>query len=180
MRFWCVALASAWAALATAEVRATDFCSSCELQLGVGGAFHFWGYNNTPVIPVIFHFDENRWELALFRFVKGQEYFSDTFNYNIQWTHPYWGAAFSRRLELLKYEHWRLFLGLGAGYRSEEDRQISSLWNFAEQGGLRLTPKKNYAIELAWRHFSNAGLKKPNHGQDFATLTFSVYPALFR
>jgi hypothetical protein len=180
MRFWCVALAAVCAALATPRVRAADFCPTCEVQLGIGATFHFWGYNNSPVLPVLFHFDEDRWELAVFRFVKHQEYFSDTFNYNIEWTRPYWGVAVSRRVELLKHERWRLFLGLGAGYRSEEDRQISSLWNFAEQGGLRLTPRKNYAIEFAWRHFSNAGLKKPNHGQDFATLTFSVYPALFR
>jgi hypothetical protein len=40
-------------------------------------------------------------------------------------------------------------------------------------------PKKGMTIELVGRHWSNGGLKLPNHGQDFATLTFSVYPGLF-
>jgi hypothetical protein len=179
MRLGFVVLA-ALAALATPRARAADFCSTCELQLGIGGAFHFFGYNHSPVIPLAFNFDQDRWELAVFRFSNRQEYYSTTFFYNIEWSRPHWAAAFSRRLELLPHEHWRLFLGLGAGYRSAEDRNIASLWNFAEQGGFRLTPRKNLAIELAYRHFSNAGLKKPNHGQDFATLTFSIYPTFFR
>lgn len=179
MRSGCLVLAAAVAALASPGARAADFCSTCELQAGIGGAFHRWGYSHSPVIPLSFNFDADRWELAVFRFANHQEYYSDTFRWNIEWARRYWGASFSRRVELLKHEHWRLFLGLGAGYRSEEDRQISSLWNFAEQGGLKLTPSRNYSIELTWRHFSNAGLKKPNHGQDFATLTFSVYPTLF-
>jgi hypothetical protein len=180
MRFWCVMLATALAALAGPRARAGDFCSTCELQVGVGGAFHPWGYNHSPVIPLTFKFDRNRWEFAVFRFTNRQEYYSDTFGDNIVWARPYWGFAFSRRVEFFRYQYWRVFVGLGAGYRSEVDRQIASVWNFAEQGGLRLTPRKNFAIELAYRHFSNGGLKKPNHGQDFATLTFSVYPTLFR
>jgi hypothetical protein len=55
---------------------------------------------------------------------------------------------------------------------------VSSYWNFAWQGGLRLTPHPGWSIELIGRHWSNGGLKLPNHGEDFVTLTFSAYPGL--
>jgi Lipid A 3-O-deacylase (PagL) len=180
MRSACLVLVAALAALVTPRARADDFCATCELQLGMGTAFHFWGYNNSLVIPAAFNFDQDRWELAVFRFPSTQHFWVPVFVYDVQWAKPYWAASFTRRLELFRYEHWRLFLGLGAAYKTQENRQIASLWNFSEQGGLRLRPTRGYTIELAYRHFSNAGLKKPNHGQDFATLTFSVYPALFR
>jgi len=38
----------------------------------------------------------------------------------------------------------------------------------------------SHAIVLIGRHWSNGGLKLPNHGQDFATLMFTVYPSLLR
>ena len=180
MRSGCAVLVAALAALVAPRARADDFCASCEVQLGVGTTWHFLGYNNSLVIPVAFNFDHERWELAAFRFPSTQHYYDTTFSYEILWAKPYWGASLTRRVEFFKHEHWRVFLGLGAAYKTQENRQISSLWNFSEQAGLRLTPAPGYALELTWRHWSNAGLKLPNHGQDLATLTFSVYPALFR
>jgi Lipid A 3-O-deacylase (PagL) len=179
MRSWCVLLALAWAALAAPQARADDFCATCELQLGIGATYHFWGYTHSLVVPVAFNFDHDRWELAAFRFASGQHYHDSTFyNVDVPFANPYWGASFTRRLELFKRPHWRLFAGLGASYKSREDRLSSSLWNFSEQLGLRITPSPGYTIELVGRHWSNGGLKLPNHGQDFATVMFSVYPGL--
>jgi lipid A 3-O-deacylase PagL len=179
MRFGCVVLMAALAALATSRVQAADFCSSCEVELGLGTSFHYWGYNNSLVVPVALNFDHDRWELGAFRFTSNQRYYSDTFAYNVLWATPYWGFSLTRRLELVKLEHFRLFLGLGAAYKTQENRQIASLWNFSEQAGARFIPAPGYAIELTWRHWSNAGIKLPNHGQDFGTLMFSVYPGFF-
>jgi hypothetical protein len=175
MRSWCVVLVAAVAALAAPRVRAADFCSTCELQLGVGATYHYWDYTNSVVVPVAFNFDADRWELAAFRFTKQQEYFSNTFNAHIVWATPYWGTSLTRRLEVVKLERFKLFLGLGASYKTQENRQTASLWNFSEQVGMRFIPEEGYAIELVGRHWSNAGLKLPNHGQDFVTLMFSVH-----
>jgi hypothetical protein len=41
---------------------------------------------------------------------------------------------------------------------------------------VRFLPTRNTAIELIARHWSNAGIKPPNRGQDFATLTFTLWP----
>ena len=178
MRSWWVLLAAAGAALAAPNVRAGDFCATCEVQLGFGATYHYWGTTHGLVVPMILNFDHDRWELGAFRFVKGQEFFDSTFGVDVRFATPYWGFSLSRRLELFRHPHWRVIVGLGASYKTEEDRLSSSYWNFAEQLGLRLTPQRGWSIELIGRHWSNGGLKLPNHGQDFATLTFSVYPGL--
>ena len=174
---WAV-LAAAVMAWAAPEVRAADFCATCEVQLGLGGTYHWVGWSHGIVAPIVFTFDRGRWELAAFRFTKGQDFYNSTFGVDVHFADPYWGFSFARRLEFFRYPHWRLFVAVGGSYKTEQDRLSSSWWNFNEEVGLRLTPKKGWAIELAGRHWSNAGLKLPNHGQDFATLTFSVYPGL--
>ena len=178
MRSWCVLPAAALAALAVPDVRAADVCATCELQLGVGETYHFWGVTHSLVIPALLNFDRDRWELGAFRFPSKQTFFDTTFNYHVRFATPYWGFSLSRRLELFRHPHWRVVVGLGAAYRTEADTLSASHWDFAEQLGLRITPAPGCAIELVGRHWSNAGLKLPNHGQDFATLTFSFYPGL--
>jgi hypothetical protein len=180
MRSWCVVLAAACAALASPVARAADFCATCQVQLGIGATYHYWGYTHSLVIPAALNFDKDRWELAAFRFASGQEFFDSTFQWHVHFADPYWGFSLTRRLELFKHAHWRLIIGLGASYKTEEDTLSSSRWNFAEQVGLRITPTSRCAIELVGRHWSNAGLKLPNHGQDFATLMFTVYPGWTR
>jgi len=180
MRSWCVLLAGALAALAGPGVRAADFCSTCEVQLGIGATYHFWETTHSLVVPLTANFDRNRWEFGAFRFTGNQEFFDTTFNGHVRFATPYWGFSFSRRLELFRYEHWRLIIGLGASYKTQENTLSASRWNIAEQFGVRITPTKSYAIELIGRHWSNGGLKLPNHGQDFATLMFTVYPSLLR
>ncbi len=176
MRLWCVVVASACGALAAPQVRAADFCSSCELQLGIGATYNFGEFTRSAVIPLAFNFDHDRWELGVFRFTHDQHSYSTRWGAEILWATPYWGSSLTRRLEVIKTRHWRLFAGLGASYKTQEDRESGSLWNFSEQLGVRFLPSPGYSIELVGRHWSNAGLKLPNHGQDFVTLMFSIYP----
>lgn len=178
MRSWCVLLAAGCAALAAPAVRAAEFCASCEVQLGLGATYHFWGYTHSVVIPVVLNFGEDRWEFGAFRFPSSQRFFDSTFDVNVRFATPYWGLSLTRRLELFKHPRWRVIVGLGGSYKTEEDTLSSSYWNFTEQLGLRLTPTPACTIELVGRHWSNAGLKLPNHGQDFVTLMFKLYPGL--
>jgi hypothetical protein len=171
-------LLTAQRAHATGE--AGSFCASCELQLGIGGTYHFWNTTHGILVPVTFNFDDGRYELGAFRFVNAQSYFSDHFHGVEHNANPYWGFSAVRRFAFFRHEHWRLLLGLGGSYKTEEDTLSASRWNFDEQLSLRLTPAKGLAIEIGMRHWSNGGLKLPNHGQDFATLTVSVWPALWR
>jgi Lipid A 3-O-deacylase (PagL) len=180
MRPWGVLLAAAFLAPVAPVVRAADICSTCELQLGIGATYHFWQTTHSLVVPVIFNFDHDRWELGAFRFTGNQEFFDSTFQGHVRFATPYWGFSFTRRLELFKHPTWRIIVGLGGSYKTQEDTLSASHWNFSEQLGLRLTPTPAYAVEVVGRHWSNAGLKLPNHGQDFFTLTFTVYPSLWR
>jgi len=142
--------------------------------------YHFWGFTHSPVVPVALNFDRDRWELAAFRFTRDQNFYDDTFKWYVRFATPYWGASLTRRLELFRHPHWRIIVGLGAAYKAKEDTLSASHWNFSEQLGLRITPTPGCAIELVGRHWSNAGLKLPNHGQDFATVMFTVYPGWWR
>jgi len=176
-----VRVAGLLAVLMVPTARADDtssFCSTCEVQFGIGGTYHYWGTTHSLVIPVTANFDEDRWELGAFRFTGPQRFYDTTFKYHITFAEPYWGFSFSRRLELFPHPHWRLLIGLGGSYKTQENRLSASLWNFAEQAGVRLTPVAGTNIDLVGRHFSNGGLKLPNHGQDFATLTVTIFPTL--
>jgi len=75
MRSWCVLLAAALAALAGPGARAADFCSTCEVQLGIGATYHFWETTHSLVAPLTVDFDRNRWEFGAFRFTGNQEFF---------------------------------------------------------------------------------------------------------
>jgi hypothetical protein len=178
MRSWCKQLAFAVVMLAALSAHAANgsFCADCEVSLGVGGTYHFWGRTSGIVIPVTFTFDEDRYELGAFRMSRAQHFYDPTFHTNLHLADPYWGFSLSRRLELVRRQHFRLFIGLGASYKTQENELSASLWNFAEQLGVRFLPIRGAAIELCARHWSNAGLKTPNRGQDFATLTFVVSP----
>jgi hypothetical protein len=179
MRFGYGLIAAAALAFAAPNVRAEDFCSTCEVQIGLGGTYHWVGWSHGIVAPLVFTFDHDRWELAAFRFTKGQDFYNSTFHWDVHFADPYWAFSFARRLEIFPQKHWTFFVALGASYKTEQDRLSASWWNFNEEIGLRIKPTERWRIELTGRHFSNAGLKLPNHGQDFATLTFSIYPGLF-
>ena len=47
---------------------AQSFCESCEVQVGLGGTYHYWGATGSLVLPVSVTWSENRYELGVFRF----------------------------------------------------------------------------------------------------------------
>ena len=57
-------------------------------------------------------------------------------------------------------------LGFGVVANSDTNPYVSSALTFSLSAGLRLA--KRWSVE--WRHFSNAGLKQPNLGQDILLL----------
>ena len=51
---------------------AQEFCQSCEVQVGLGGTYHYWGTTGSLVLPVSLTWSDNRYELAAFRFTDQQ------------------------------------------------------------------------------------------------------------
>ena len=170
-----VALAVLPAPAAVAAEPGSSFCSSCELQGGIGGTYHFWNTTHGIVIPATFDFDDQRYEIGVFRFATSQSYFSDHFRGVEHNARPYWAVSAARRFSLFTHPHWRFLIGVGGSYKTEEDILSASHWNFNEQLTFRVTPARTWSMELTMRHWSDAGLKLPNHGQDFATLTFTLW-----
>ncbi len=85
---------------------------------------------------------------------------------------PYWGVSASRRWQLFARGPVSGFVGFGLAYRTESDDLSATHWDFASQLGARLRlPGGRSVVELSIRHWSNGGIKLPNHGQDFATVT---------
>jgi len=68
-----------------------------------------------------------------------------------------------------------MYFGFGLSGKSESDNLSVTRWDFASQLGVRFPwPGNRVITELTVRHWSNAGVRLPNHGQDFATLTFKI------
>jgi lipid A 3-O-deacylase len=72
---------------------------------------------------------------------------------------------------------WYIELGIGASWLDQPyatpSRVFSTQWNFLDVMGLGYTlggPEGKQEIGLRWSHTSNAGLRKPNPGQDFLQL----------
>jgi Lipid A 3-O-deacylase (PagL) len=160
--------------------QAQAFCQSCEVQVGVGGTYHYWGTTGSLVLPVSLTWSDNRYELAAFRFTDQQLLpFPGTHRGRLM-ANPYWGASLSRRLRLFDHGPVQGYVGFGLAERSESDLLSVTRWDFAEQLGLRFRLPGNRAIgEVTMRHWSNAGIRLPNHGQDFATVTFRLNSGIF-
>jgi len=48
-------------------VQAQDFCQSCEVQVGLGGTYHYWGTTGKAwVLPVSLTWSDNRYEVGSF------------------------------------------------------------------------------------------------------------------
>ena len=160
--------------------QAQDFCQSCEVEVGVGGTYHYWGTTGALVLPVSLTWSDNRYELAAFRFT-GQQLIPlpGTHRERVA-ANPYWGASFSRRWRLFEHGPVQGYFGFGLAARSESDTLSVTRWDFAEQLGLRFHLPGNRVIgEVTMRHWSNGGVRLPNHGQDFATLTFRLNSGIF-
>ena len=162
------------------SAHAQSFCGSCEVQIGLGGTYHYWGTTGGTVLPVSVTWSESRYELGFFR-VTTQQTLRDRASHNERvMADPYWGVSLSRRWQLFERGPVKAFVGFGLAGKTKSDELSATRWDFASQLGLRFRLPGNRAIaELTMRHWSNGGVRLPNHGQDFATLTVRLNSGLF-
>ena len=145
--------------------------SSGHLALGTGVSVQYDGTSTTPLGLATWTWRDDRYELAAFRFLEAQTRIGETL------ARPNWTFELSRRWRLnwslIDRSGLQLFVGGGAAYKTETDELNGSRLNFAEQLGWRFPRQENGGrVEFAIRHISNAGLKKPNKGQDFLTVAY--------
>jgi len=141
------------------------------LAVGAGMTYQYDGSKGTDLGVATWTSSQDHYELAAFRFLTAQTRRGDPL------AEPNWVFEASRRWRL----HWKLidrsgmdlFFGMGAAYKTKTDDLNGSNWNFAEQLGWRFPQQtRGGRVEFAIRHVSNAGLKKPNRGEDFLTLVY--------
>jgi hypothetical protein len=158
---------------------AQSLCASCEVQVGLGGTYHYWASTGSLVLPVSVTWSDNRYEFGVFRFTS-QQLLKVSGTHERCMADPYWGASVSRRWQLFSRGPLRVYFGFGLALKTESDVLSVTRWDFASQLGLRFRlPGNRLMGEITMRHWSNAGIQLPNHGQDFATLTFWLNSALF-
>jgi hypothetical protein len=175
--FWLLLVC---AACAPRAADAQSFCDSCEVQVGLGGTYHYWGETGSMVLPVSLTWSDNRYELAAFRFTDQQLLPLPGTHRERRMADPYWGASISRRWGLFERGPVQGYFGFGLAGRSESDALSATRWDFASQLGLRFRFPGNRVVgELTMRHWSNGGIRLPNHGQDFATFTVRLNSGLF-
>jgi lipid A 3-O-deacylase PagL len=166
--------------LAPAITNAQSICASCEAQLGLGATYHFWGPTGGLIFAATMNWDESRYELGAFRVARAQVLRDGAYPEGCRMADPYWGASLSRRWQLLQRGPVKAFFGFGLALKTESDQLSATRWNFASQLGLRFRIPGQLAVaELTVRHWSNAGVRLPNHGQDFVTLTFRLNTGRF-
>jgi len=149
--------------------QAQSLCETCEMFAGSGSTYHYWGDTGGVVVPVTITWGNGRYELGYFRMSTEQVLRSRVM------AHPYNGLSVSRRWDLFEIGPVRMYFGFGLSGKSESDNLSVTRWDFASQLGVRFPwPGNRVITELTVRHWSNAGVRLPNHGQDFATLTFKI------
>ena len=169
-----------WAGYAPRPADAQSLCDSCEVQIGLGGTYHYWGTTGSLVLPVTVTWSQDRYEFGVFRFTTQQLLALPGTHEERHMANPYWGASLSRRWELFERGPVNGFFGFGVAAKTESDTLSVTRWDFASQLGLRFRVPGNRVIgEVAMRHWSNGGIRLPNHGQDFATVTFRLNSGLF-
>jgi hypothetical protein len=174
---------AAWAALAASvprPVRAEPLCFDCELQLGVGGTYHFWGLTGGNILAATVNLSGNRYELGVFRVATQQTLDDDNTHGARIMADPYWAISASRRWRLFEHGRVQGLFALGLTAKTSADQLSSTNWAFASTLGLRFRLPGNHAIaELTVRHWSNAGIRLPNHGQDFLILSVKINSGAF-
>jgi Lipid A 3-O-deacylase (PagL) len=151
---------------------AQPLCESCEVQVGFGGTYHFWGTTGGVVLPVTVNWSGGKYELGVFRIATQQVLYDANYRRGRVMANPYWGLSVSRRWRLVERGPMRVFVGFGLAAKTESDELSATRLDFASQLGMRFRFPGNRAVaELTMRHWSNGGIRLPNHGQDFATLT---------
>jgi hypothetical protein len=141
------------------------------LALGAGMSIQYDGTSTTTLGLATWTWDDDRYELGAFRFSTAQIRLGATL------ARPNSVLEISRRWRLnwslIDRSGLQLFFGGGAAYKTETDELNGSRLNFTEQLGWRFPRQESGGqVEFAIRHISNAGLKKPNRGQDFLTLAY--------
>jgi hypothetical protein len=135
--------------------------------------YHYWGDTDAVVLAAAGIFDQDRYELGVFRFASRQTLIESGWSHPHVMAEPYWGFSASRRWRLFATPTWRLFFGFGASYKTDEDPLNGTHWNFASQLAIRLHHPSGAKpdLEVCIRHWSNAGMRLPNRGQDFVTIS---------
>lgn len=73
---------------------------------------------------------------------------------------------------------WFIELGIGASYLSKDyvtrEKTFSTRWNFYDMFGVghSFGDHREHELGLRWIHVSNAGIRKPNPGEDFLLLRY--------
>ena len=159
---------------------AHSLCETCDVQIGIGDTYHFWGTTDGIVLPVTLNWSEGRYEFGLFRFSSRQILYDAHYPTGRLVAHPYWGFSLSRRWRLFDRGPVRAFFGFGIAAKTESDQLSVTRLDFASQLGVRFPMPGNRVVgELTFRHWSNGGIRLPNHGQDFVTLTVRLNTGLF-
>jgi hypothetical protein len=159
---------------------AESLCESCELQIGIGDTYHFWGTTGGVVLPITLKWSDGRYELGLFRLSTRQILYDAHSPNGRLMADPYWGLSLSRRWRMFTRGPVNGFFGFGIAAKTESDQLSITRLDFASQLGVRFPFPGNRVVgELTFRHWSNGGIRLPNHGQDFVTLTVSLNSGLF-
>jgi hypothetical protein len=160
-------------------VSAQSLCESCEVQVGIGETYHFWDTTGGVVLPVTVNWSNSRYEFGLFRISRRQILYNAHYRNGRVLADPYWGLSLSRRWRLFDRGPVRGFFGFGIAAKTESDELSVTRLDFASQLGVRFPLPGNRVIgELTFRHWSNGGIRLPNHGQDFVTLTVRLNSGL--
>lgn len=139
-------------------------------MVGAGTTFRTSAWTDGIVLPVLLEIDGSRWEVGAFRFATVQ-YLKESFVPPSKVGAPaYWGFAALRRWQVLHRSRWKLYLGFGVSYQTRTDLIDSTRWNFAYVVAIRHTLGPNAFLELDVRHWSNAGIRMPNRGQNILML----------
>lgn len=75
---------------------------------------------------------------------------------------------------------WFLEFGIGASWMDRRyvgpDKDMSTQWNFYDMAGAgrRFGAQDAHELGLRWVHISNAGIRKPNPGEDFVLLRYAL------
>ena len=139
--------------------------------VGAGMTYQYDGSKGTTLGVATWSTQDDHYELAAFRFLTAQTRFGSAL------AEPNWVFEASRRWRLrwslIDRSGVELFIGGGAAYKTKSDDLNGSNLNFAEQLGWRFPKQANgHRLEFAIRHISNAGIRKPNRGEDFLTLAY--------
>ena len=146
-----------------------------ELMIGAGTTLWPWHWTDGIVIPLLVEIADSRFELGAFRFATRQYLKSPGWPIGTVSAHPYWGFSAMRRWQVLHRSRFKLYLGLGAAYRSETDLLEASKWNFAYVVAIRYSPTSDVFLEACARHWSDAWTRLPNRGQNMVLLTVGFH-----